>query len=92
LKAKQDIKPITYFKAHATEVLSQINKTRRPFYITQNGEAKAVVLDPNTFEDMKNAISLFKILSMSEQNIREGKVLSQENVESRLKRLLYNQT
>ena len=86
MKAQQDIKPISYFKAHAAEVLSQINKTHRPFYVTQNGEAKAVVLDPNTFEDMKNAISLLKILSMSEQNIRDGRVLSQENVEARLKK------
>ena len=88
MKAQQDIKPISYFKAHAAEVLSQINKTHRPFYVTQNGEAKAVVLDPNTFEDMKNAISLLKILSMSEQNIRDGRVLSQENVEARLKKKL----
>ncbi|MFO1470059.1 MAG: type II toxin-antitoxin system Phd/YefM family antitoxin [Turneriella sp.] len=86
MKVQEDIKPISYFKAHAAEVLNQINKTHRPFYVTQNGEAKAVVLDPNTFEDMKNAISILKLLSMSEQNIGDGLVLSQNDVESRLKK------
>ena len=86
MKVQEDIKPISYFKAHAAEVLSQINKTHRPFYVTQNGEARAVVLDPNTFEDMKSAISILKLLSMSEQNIRDGQVFSQNDVESRLKK------
>ena len=86
MKIQEDIKPISYFKAHAAEVLDQINRTHRPFYVTQNGEAKAVVLDPGTFEEMKNAINILKMLSMSEQNISEGKVLTQANVENQLKK------
>ena len=85
MKIQEDIKPISYFKAHAAEVLDQINRTHRPFYVTQNGEAKAVVLDPGTFEEMKNAINILKMLSMSEQNISEGKVLTHVNVEKQLK-------
>ena len=86
MKVQEDIKPISYFKAHAAEVLDQINRTHRPFYVTQNGEAKAVVLDPVTFEEMKNAINILKMLSMSEQNIKEGKVLTQATVEGQLKK------
>lgn len=86
MKIQEDIKSISYFKAHAAEVLYQINRTHRPFYVTQNGEAKAVVLDPGTFEEMKSAIIILKMLSMSEQNIKDGKVLTQANVESRLKK------
>jgi len=86
MKAQKDIKPISYFKAHAAEVLDQINKSHRPFYVTQNGEAKAVVLDPNTFEEMKNAISILKLISMSEQNIRDGRVTPHNDVEIRLKK------
>lgn len=86
MKVQEDIKPISYFKAHAAEVLDQINRTHRPFFITQNGEAKAVVLDPRTFEEMKSAINILKMVSMSEQNIKEGKILTQANVESQLKK------
>lgn len=86
MKIQEDIKPISYFKAHAAEVLDQINRTHRPFYVTQNGEAKAVVLDPGTFEEMKSAINILKMLSMSEQNIKDSKVLTQANVEGQLKK------
>lgn len=86
MKIQEDIKPISYFKAHAAEVLNQINKTHRPFYVTQNGEAKTVMLDPHTFEEMKNAINILKLLSMSEQNIRDGRVISENDVASRLKK------
>ncbi|HRP69930.1 MAG TPA: type II toxin-antitoxin system Phd/YefM family antitoxin [Turneriella sp.] len=86
MRIQEDIKPISYFKAHSAEVLEQINKTHRPFYVTQNGEAKAVVLAPETFEEMNNAIKILKIVSMSEQDIREGRVLTQTNVENQLKK------
>ncbi len=86
MKIQEDIKPISYFKAHAAKVLAQINKSHRPFYVTQNGEAKAVLLAPKTFEEMQNAINILKMLSMSEQNVKEGKVVSQQNVESQIRK------
>ena len=49
-----DIKPVTYLKNRAADVLKHINETRRPMIITQNGEAKAVIQDPKSYEDMKN--------------------------------------
>ncbi|MCB1145947.1 MAG: type II toxin-antitoxin system Phd/YefM family antitoxin [Leptospiraceae bacterium] len=80
-----DIKPISYFKTHAAEILEQINETHRPFFVTQNGEARAVVLDPETFENMEKSIKVLKLISMSEKNIEEGKTLNQSQVEASLK-------
>lgn len=48
--------------------------------ITQNGEAKAVIQDPQSYEDMKNAISLLKLLSFAEEDIKNGNVQSEEEV------------
>jgi len=50
---KEDIRPISYIKANAAEILAQVNETHRPVYVTQNGEAKAVLLDTESYE--KNA-------------------------------------
>ena len=80
-----DIKPISYFKTHAAVLLEQINETHRPFFVTQNGEARAVVLDPETFENMEKSIKVLKLISMSEKNIEEGKTLNQSQVEASLK-------
>ncbi|MGE4419200.1 MAG: type II toxin-antitoxin system Phd/YefM family antitoxin [Sulfurimonas sp.] len=83
-----DIKPVTYLKSRAADVLKQINETHRPMIITQNGEAKAVIQDPKSYEDMKNAISLLKLLSFAEEDIKNGNIHSEEDVFSSVEELL----
>jgi prevent-host-death family protein len=85
----KDIKPITYLKSKAPDLLKQINETHRPVVITQNGEPRAVLQDPQSYENMRNAIGILKLLSQSEEDVRQGKTKSQEevfvNIESILK-------
>jgi len=88
MQLMNDIKPITYLKSRAADVLKHINETHRPMIITQNGEAKAVIQDPQSYEDMKNAISLLKLLSFAEENIKNGNVQSEEDVFRSVEELL----
>ncbi len=84
-----DIKPVTYLKSRAADLLNQINDTRRPVIITQNGEPRAVLQDPESYESMRNAIGILKALSQGESDIKNGKIKSQEKmfnaIESSLK-------
>ena len=84
-----DIKPVTYLKSKAADLLNQINETRRPVIITQNGEPRAVLQDPESYENMRNAIGILKVLSQGESDIKNGKIKSQEKlfneIESSLK-------
>ncbi len=75
-----DIKPVTYLKSKAAELLKQINTTRRPVIITQNGEPRAVLQDPKSYEDMRNAIGLLKLISQGESDVRNGRTKPQEKV------------
>ena len=75
-----DIKPVTYLKSRAADLLKQINETHRPVIITQNGEPRAVLQDPKTYENMRNAIGILKLLSEGEADIRNGQAKSQEDV------------
>jgi prevent-host-death family protein len=79
MNIKEDIRPISYIKANAAEILTQVNETHRPVYVTQNGEAKAVLLDTESFENMKKALGLLKLLAQSEHDIVDGKFSSQED-------------
>ena len=88
MNISKDIKPITYLKSKAPELLKQINETRRPVVITQNGEPKAVLQDPESYENMRNAIGLLKLISQGEQDVREGKLRSQEDVFASIEKLL----
>ncbi len=75
-----DIKPVTYLKSKAATLLDQINATRRPVIITQNGEPRAVLQDPESYENMRNAIGLLKLISQGESDIHNGKVKPQEEL------------
>ena len=72
-----DIKPVTYLKSRAADLLNQINETHRPVIITQNGEPRAVLQDPKSYENMRNAIGILKLISEGEADVREGRIKSQ---------------
>ena len=87
MQLQNDIKPITYLKSRAADVLKQINETHRPMIITQNGEAKAVIQDPQSYENMKNTISMLKLLSFAEEEIRKDNLLDEKEVFSEVEAL-----
>jgi len=83
-----DIKSVTYLKSRAADLLKQINETRRPVVITQNGEPRGVLQDPKSYENMRNAIGILKLLSQSEEDIKNGRSKSQKNVFANIEKLL----
>ena len=88
MNISKDIKPITYLKARAPELLKQINETHRPVLITQNGELKAVLQDPQSFENTRNAIGILKLLSQGEEDIKKGRLKSQDQVFAAIENIL----
>jgi prevent-host-death family protein len=88
MNISRDIKPVTYLKSRASELLKQINETHRPVVITQNGEPRAVLQDPESYENMRNAIGLLKLISLGEEDIKDGKSKSQEEVFSNIENIL----
>ena len=88
MNISEDIKSITYLKSKAADLLKQINNTHRPVIITQNGEPKAVIQDPKSYESMRNALSLLKLIAQSEEEIKKGKTKPQAEVFVNLKRKL----
>lgn len=83
-----DIKPVDYLKSRTADLLKQINETHRPVIITQNGEPKAILQDPKSYEDMRNAIGILKLISQGEEEIRNGKLRTQEEVFENIENLL----
>jgi prevent-host-death family protein len=83
-----DIKPVTYLKAKTAELLKQVNETQRPVIITQNGEARAVLQDARSYEEMRNVIGLLKLVSQGEADVREGKYTVHDDLFERLEKEL----
>jgi prevent-host-death family protein len=87
---KEDVKPISYIKTNAAEMIDYINEHKNPIIVTQHGEAKGVLLDVETYQDMVNALSLMKLLQFSEKSIREGKVYDNDQVFLELRKKINN--
>jgi len=69
------VKPISYLKANAAEVLSNLAEHREHYVITQNGEAKAVLQDVASFEETQETLALLKLLALGNEEIAAGKTL-----------------
>ena len=80
------IKPISHFKANAAEIVRTIAEQPEPYIITQNGEAKAVLLDYQRYEEQQETLALLKILALGEQQVREGKTKPAKEVFDRLQK------
>jgi prevent-host-death family protein len=85
MKLSSQIKPISYLKAHAAEIVRKLNERREPLVITQNGEAKVVIQDIESYEQTQETMALLKILALGTRQIGEGKVQPAENVIKRLR-------
>ena len=88
MKMSEDIRPVTYLKSRTADLLDQVNDTKRPVIITQNGEARGVLQDTESYENMKAAIALLKLMVQGEEDIRKGSLSGQEEVFNRIEQRL----
>jgi prevent-host-death family protein len=79
------IKPISYLKANAAEVLADLAERREPLVVTQNGEAKAVLQDIASYEETQETLALLKILALGQQDVEAGQVKPVAEVVARLR-------
>jgi prevent-host-death family protein len=75
MKFTTHIRPISYLKANAAEVVRQLTDLREPMVITQNGEAKAVLQDVASFEQTQETMAFLKILALGQRQIEEGRTV-----------------
>ena len=85
MRYSSQVKPISYLKANAAEVLLHLSDQRQPLVITQNGEAKAVLQDVASFEETQETLALLKVLALGSQDIAAGRLKPVADVVARLR-------
>ena len=75
MNLSSQIKPMSYFKANAAEIVRQLAEQREPMIITQNGEATAVIQDIVSYEETQETLALLKILALGNRQIEAGRVV-----------------
>jgi len=86
MKLSEDVKPISYVKAHASELMRELETDPRTVIITQNGEAKAVLQDIKSYEQTQETLALLKILAQSQKAIEEGQTCSVDDAFSEIRK------
>ena len=85
MKLSSQIKPISYLKAHAAEIVRNMGDQGAPLVITQNGEAKVVLQDIESYEQSQETMALLKILALGNRQIEAGKLEPAASVIQRLR-------
>jgi prevent-host-death family protein len=80
MRYSTQIKPISYVKSHAAELLDRIAEEREPIVITQNGEARAVLVDIASYEQTQETLALLKVLAIADKEIEAGDSVPIEDV------------
>jgi len=85
LNLKQDIKPISYIKTNAAKMMNYVNERKSPIIITQNGEARAVLVDIESYQKTQDSFALLNLISIAENDIKNEKTRKAEDVFSGLR-------
>ena len=80
MKFSTHVKPISYLKSHTAEIVRDLTEKREPMLITQNGEAKLIVMDVKSYEEQEETLALLKILALGNREIEQGKFRDAEDV------------
>ena len=79
------VKPISYVKANAAELIREMQETREPIVITQNGEATAVMQDAATYHATQETLALLKILALGNRDVAAGRTIPSAEVFRRVR-------
>ena len=88
MNIKEDIRPVSFLKGRTAELFAQIERTQRPVVITENGEPRGVLQDVESYERMRRAIGMLKLIAQGEEDIRAGRTIPHDVVFARLHRRL----
>ena len=88
MRVSQRIKPISYLKAHAAEIVRTLGDQGEPLIITQNGEAKVVIQDIDSYEQMQETLALLKVLALGNREVEVGEVRPAADVITELRERL----
>jgi prevent-host-death family protein len=74
MRLSKSVKPVSFFKAHASEVIREVVTSGETIVITQNGEARVVVQGVQEYDQMQESLALLKLLVQSKKSIDAGRV------------------
>ena len=79
---------VSYVKAHLAEVIHEVNASRNPLVVTQNGASTVVIQDHESYQRTRDALMMLKLVAMGEADVAKGRTISHVEVFGSLKKRL----
>lgn len=86
ISLRENVKPVSYIKTNAAEMMKYVSERKNPIIITQDGEAKAVLMDIETYQNTEDAFALMNIIKIAEKDIEDGRVKRADDAFKELKK------
>jgi prevent-host-death family protein len=71
---REAVKPISYIKAHAADIIRDVSENHKTYIITQNGEAKAILQDIAEYENTRESLAMLKVLALARKDLETGRM------------------
>lgn len=82
----EDIRPLSLLGNHATKLLKDAQRNRRPVFLTKNGRAAGVFMDIEEYERLLEVAALRKAVRASVAQADRGELISHEQAIKESKR------
>lgn len=76
MKLSESIQPISYVKANAAEVVDRVCETGEPVIVTQNGRARVIIQDLQTYEKTQETLAILELARQGDADIAAGRTQS----------------
>ena len=92
MKLSERVKPISYLKAHAPEMIRGLAQSQEPVIITLHGEAKAVLQDIDAYEQTQETLAMLKVLALTNARVELGEIRPAQDAFASLRERLTSRT
>lgn len=79
MRLSTQVKPISFFKANAAQIIDELDDGGEPIVVTKNGEAKAIVMSMHDYESTQETLALLKIVAMAREDAKAGGLIPLED-------------
>lgn len=86
MRYSEQVKPVSYLKANAADVLRGLAEGGAPLVITQNGEARAVLQDVASYQETQETLALLKLMALGTNDVEAGRVTPAREAIARLRK------
>ncbi len=88
MRLSEDVKPVDELVTSGAQLVQSVAEERRTILLTDNGAAKAVLMDVASYDRWRDTVALLQLIAQSEADVEAGRTVSQDEAFARAERAI----